>query len=349
MIKRYLIITCIVLSSWLAYSQAVTRDSIPPVADNDLGIDSIDYDELFNELGFFLDSILSPRSFFTASLSVNQGSFSFISGGRVSIQKRNIWTPGLGYYSKRGLGISVTGNVINDGRKWNLYQASVSPSYDYLKNRNIATGVSYLRYFTKDSLPFYTSPLQNEIYGYFLWRKPWLQPGVTVNYGWGSRTEYKKIEKQYEWLLADAVRRRLLRRLLDSAYVINTANRQSIVDITVSGSLRHDFYWLKVFSDKDYIRLTPLLLMNAGTQKFGFNQTTTTYFGTARTGLLYNTGTREKTFIQDFKVLSLSLYLRGEYTLGKFFLQPQVIFDYYFPASEDNFSTIFSVNAGFTF
>jgi hypothetical protein len=50
-----------------------------------------------------------------------------------------------------------------------------------------------------------------------------------------------------------------------------------------------------------------------------------------------------------FQPLSLTFYLRSEYSLGKFFIQPQFIVDYYFPASSNNLNTMFSVNAGFIF
>ena len=50
-----------------------------------------------------------------------------------------------------------------------------------------------------------------------------------------------------------------------------------------------------------------------------------------------------------FQPLSLTLFLRAEYSIGKFFIQPQFAMDYYFPAKSNNFSTLFSVNTGFMF
>jgi len=43
------------------------------------------------------------------------------------------------------------------------------------------------------------------------------------------------------------------------------------------------------------------------------------------------------------------MYLRGEYSIGKFFFQPQLVLDYYFPADTQNFNALFTVNAGFFF
>ena len=116
-------------------------------------------------------------------------------------------------------------------------------------------------------------------------------------------------------------------------------------------SVRHDFYWLNVFNKKDHIRFSPQLALTSGTQKFGFNQSSSTYATSIRTNsnVLYST---ENVYLDDevkFQPLSLSLYLRGEYFIGRFFIQPQLALDYYFPATTGNFTTLFSMNAGLMF
>jgi hypothetical protein len=116
-------------------------------------------------------------------------------------------------------------------------------------------------------------------------------------------------------------------------------------------SVRHDFYWLDILNNKDHIRFSPQLAFTSGTQKFGFNQSSSTYGTTIRTNsnVLYST---ENIYLDDkvkFQPLSLSLYLRGEYAIGRFFIQPQLVMDYYFPSAKDNFTALFSVNAGFMF
>src|SRR6185295_10269636 len=101
----------------------------------------------------------------------------------------------LGYYDASGFGFTTIGYIVKDDSKLNFYQFSISPSFDYLQNRNFAAGVSFTRFFTKDSLSFYTSPLQNELYGYFTYRKSWFRPAISVSYGWGSRSDYSKPEE----------------------------------------------------------------------------------------------------------------------------------------------------------
>jgi hypothetical protein len=50
-----------------------------------------------------------------------------------------------------------------------------------------------------------------------------------------------------------------------------------------------------------------------------------------------------------FQPLSLSSYLKFEYSKGKFFFQPQLIFDYYFPAEEKSVTSAIVFNAGVIF
>ena len=60
----------------------------------------------------------------------------------------------------------------------------------------------------------------------------------------------------------------------------------------------------------------------------------------------------ENVYLDDeirFQPLSLAMYLRGEYSVGKFFIQPQFVMDYYFPADTRNLNTMFSVNVGCMF
>jgi hypothetical protein len=342
MLKKWFILLAILLPA-AAFSQNSPPDSvIVPATDVTLADTTFDYDALFQDFDAFMDSILSPHSYFLGSLSVNRGVYNFESKNTTLLlepAKKLTYSPTLGYYNKNGLGITATGFIVDDGTRMNLYQAGISPSFDYLKNRDIATGVSYTRFFTKATLPFYTTPLQNEVYGYFTYRKWWVRPTVTMSYGWGSRKDYS----ERETLIQDL---RLRRR---GFTYINT--KETVSDFSVMASVRHDFYWLDVLAYKDHIRFTPQLAFTSGTQKFGFNQSSSTYATTIRTSsnVLYST---ESLYLDDqinFQPLSLTLYLRGEYSIGKFFVQPQFAMDYYLPATTNNFNTLFSVNLGFIF
>jgi hypothetical protein len=342
MLKKWCIVLTLTVLGITAYSQKTPADTlIAPDTDTLLADTSIDYDELFQDFEAFMDSILSPKSYFMPSLSIGRGYFNFTSKGNDLLETtpKLTYSPMLTWYHKSGFGLNATGYMVDDETNMNLYQFSFSPSFDYLKNHDLATGISYTRYFSKDSLPFYTSPLRNEVYGYFTFRKWWFKPMVAASYGWGSRSDYDEREDLINSL-----------RLRPRGYTyINTT--ESIADFSLTTSVRHDFYWLDVLTYNDHIRFTPQINFTSGTQKFGFNQTSNTYGTTLRnaTNVLYST---ENVYLDDqleFQPLSLTLYLRGEYSIGKFFVQPQFMLDYYFPATSNNLSSLFSVNIGLVF
>jgi hypothetical protein len=203
-----------------------------------------------------------------------------------------------------------------------------------LQDRHLALGVSYTRYFIRDSLRFYVSPLHNEVNAYFLWRKSWLQPGISTSLGWGSRTEYTS---QLDFI-----------ELLNTRGLVVTSKHESISDFSLTASVRHDFYWLHIFSDKDYIRMSPLLSFSSGSQRFGLNSSTRTYMPVTG-NLLYRSGNVNLDDQMRFQPLSLTLNMRADYNIGIFYIQPQVLLDYYFPAKTNHFNAFFLLNVGVLF
>ena len=324
---------------FIAISSSAQKPEKHP--DIDTSFADLDYDDLFNEIDLLLDSLTKPRSFGLFNIAAGYNYFNYESKGSylLTSDRKMTFSPTLSYFLKNGLGVSVNSIVVNDGQKLNPYQFNLTGSYDYTKNRRLITGVSLTHFFTKDSLPFYTSPLKNELYSYFTCRGFWLKPSVAVSYGWGSRNSYQEQEDYITSL-----------RLAATGFTrIHT--RESVNDFNVMGSLRHDFYWLNVLGKRDYVRVTPQFVFTSGTQKFGFNQSSSTYATLPRTGanVLYSS---DNVYLDDqtyFQPLSLSTYLKAEYSKGKFFIQPQLIFDYYFPADEKNLTTAFVMNAGVIF
>ncbi len=326
----------------VAFSQTNPRDSAITQTDDFLVIDTtLDYDQLFRDFDAFMDSILTPRSYLLTSVSMGKGYYNFEGKNSAFVEtaKKLTYIPMLGYFHKSGFGLSATGYVVDDNQNFSLYQFSVTPSFDYIQNKKLVTGISFSKFFTKDSLPFYTSPLRNEVYAYFTYRKTWIRPTAAVSYGWGTRTDLE----QRESLIRD------LRLRRNGFTYINT--KESVSDFSVMAAVRHDFYWLDALANNDHIRLTPQLSFTSGTQKFGFNQSSSTYATVLRTNnnVLFST---ENVYLDDqlnFQPLSLSFSLRGEYSIGKFFIQPQFLLDYYFPADTKNLNALFAVNTGFIF
>jgi hypothetical protein len=87
-----------------------------------------------------------------------------------------------------------------------------------------------------------------------------------------------------------------------------------------------------------------------GTQQFGFNKNYSSTSNIRNTAnVTFNRGDVRLDEKLRLQPLSLTLYLRPEYSIGKFYIQPQLMLDYYFPAETDKFTTFFSINTGFMF
>ncbi|MFN4315768.1 MAG: hypothetical protein ACK4E0_15840 [Chitinophagaceae bacterium] len=336
---QLLLLTCM----FTAVSAQDPADSSRAKKD-DIELDDLEgLEDLLRDLDLFLDSLLAPRSYWLISASMNPGYYNYKATGLTRIRSvaTPTYSPMLAYYHRSGLGLTGNGYLMNDEGKLNFYQWSISPSFDYLANPNFATGISYTHYFSKDSVPFYVSPLNNEISAYFTWRKSWLRPAITASYAWGSR-------EQLNMRLAYIQRLWLRRRL---ANWLRENYEDNISDFSVTASVLHDFYWLAVIGKKDHIRVTPQFLFTAGTQQFGMNQRGTYYNlnNITRANLLSTAREFNLDAKRSFEPLSASFSLRAEYGIGAFFVQPQFLLDYYFPANEKPWSALFSVTAGFSF
>lgn len=299
------------------------------------------YDDLFSDLDGYLDSILAPRTFFLVNVGLSRNYYDYLSSVDYTLETKRklVYTPSVGYYHKSGFGIGVSSNIITDGGQVNPYQYLLTGSYDYIKNDNFMTGLSLTHYFTKKQLPFYTTPLLNEADAYFTYRRSWIKPSLMLNYGWGSRSAYNEREEYITSL-----------RLRPDGYTrVNT--NETVADFTVAASIRHDFYWFSVLTKHSVLRLTPQLMVTAGTQKFGFNQNSNTYGLTIANNVseLYSTSNLQLDDQLNFQPLSFMGQLKAELSFGKYFIQPQAIFNYYFPAHGKNFSTALRLNAGLVF
>jgi hypothetical protein len=342
MLKKWCSILLFHLAGIVAYAQVNPNDTSLNKSESSIIDTSINYGDIsFDEMAEFLDSILAPHNYILTAFSVQRGFYDYKAKNDVFLEpvRKMSFTPAIGYYNKTGLGITGVGSFVNDQTGFKFYQFALSPSYDYLNNKNFATGIAYTHYFTKDSLPFYTSPLENDLYAYFMYRKWWVKPMVGISYGWGSHSDF---EQREEYITSLQLRR-------NGFTWINT--KESVSDLSVVAAIRHDFYWLDVFAYNDHIRITPQLTFTSGSQKFGFNQSSNTYATVQRTGanVLYS---NENVYLDNklyFQPLALTFYLKTEYSIGKFYIQPQAILDYYFPATTKPFTALISISGGFIF
>lgn len=300
------------------------------------------YADLFRELENFLDSMVRPSSFGVVSAGFGNGFFSYAPPGGTDVLSRrhNVLTPSAAYFHKSGFGLSATASVLEEKGRLQWYQAAATASFDYLKGKKGLAGLSYTKLFTGKDLPFYTSPLSNEAYAYFSYRQWWLRPSLAATYGWGSQTGYEE--------------RKSIIKLLKKKKVENTTveeTRERVSDLSLTATVKHDFYWRQVMGKKDLFRLTPQLAFTGGTQRYGLSQTTTTYVSgkKPRGSVGFNTENFSLNNASGFRPLSVAVLIKTEYAFRQFFIQPQLVLDYYFPADAQKLTTTFGVNGGIIF
>lgn len=294
-------------------------------------------DSLLKDFDSYLDSLTGKKSFFTVNLGIGTGFFSFNEKNTVTVntQKKLMFSPSVGYFHKSGFGIAASAyTLLNNGM--NFYQYSFSPSFDCIK-KNFSTGIAYTRYLTKDSLDFYTTPIQNELFAYFSYKKWWVRPTLSLSYGWGSEEEYEKREASR------------LARLLENRYYVTVKNEESVKDFSATVSVRKDIDWYNVLAKSDNITLTPIIMLNAGTQTYGFNTSYSYNFSPVRANSLPSNNDISDN--SQFAFQSACMAIRGSYLKGRFLLQAQVLFDYYLQDldSGSKLNSVYSITAGVSF
>lgn len=306
-------------------------------AQNESGKDSTAFlDSIFNEMDEILDEMMPKKNYFSAGIGAGTGFFNFknLTTESFNREKKLLLSPAVSFYHKSGLGIYVTGNAVSDS-KLNFYQASLTPSYDYIKRSKWNAGLAFTRYFTKNDLSFYTTPISNELSAYFSYKKFIIKPGVSVAYGWGSRTDYEQHR-------SDVLN---LRRSRDPR-VITIANEEKVTDLSILFSARKDFDFTAVLFSGDLITITPVIALSTGTQNFGLN---TSFSGNSKRINNFLPGNQNIKSKNNFDTQSASAIFRADYSIRKFFIQTQFLLDYYLHSSPDRFNNAFAIIAGVNF
>ena len=339
MMKRFFLLCVLSLSLSIAFAQQKKVDS------------TLYYDEMFTELESFLDSISAPRNMFIVNMGFSNNFISSKTPNQtIESQRRLLLSPSAGFYSKSGLGLNLASFITDVGTNWYMYQWLATASYDYLTGEKFFAGINYTHFFTRDSVTFYVSPLENEMSAYLMYKPSLYKPSITATYGWGSRQDVRKGEDFIDVLQRGRGQGRSLGNIPPPIGESDTVTFESINDFTLSAAVRRDFVWFRLLGKNNITRLTPQLTFTSGTQKFGFNQTANSYFKTNEKGsILFNTDNVELEDNLGFQPLSLAMMLRGDVSFGKFYIQPQLIADYYFPAKEQNLLLGFRINTGFIF
>jgi len=296
-------------------------------------------DSLDKDLDEFLKFGAMSKSFVDISMSAANGYYNFKNNNNIYLNTSSNFTvlPSLAYYHKSGFAISGTGCGVYTNESMNFYQFIVSPSFIYSDNKTFSTGIVYSHFFSKDSLQFYKTPLNNEIFLNFVWQKWWLEPSIAFGYGWGSRSGYKKEVGFIQALLARMTRRR-----------ITTVTEESVHDLALSVAIKHNFSWHHLFSAKDILLFTPQCMITAGSSHFGFNTSYSFRSHYLTSNLLpSNSNINED---RGLELQSLSALMRIDYIIRSFYIEPQFIVDYYLPYTQENrLHCIAGITAGLNF
>ncbi|MFY0254393.1 hypothetical protein ACDQ55_10610 [Chitinophaga sp. 30R24] len=199
------------------------------------------------ELEKQLDSLLDKQQKSEVVVGVGYGNNPAY-GTKVTTQElpivlKTYIAPSLGYYHKSGFyaGISAYYLFKSIHKPW--FEWDFTAGYDYTKHKDFLTGISYTRYAFADSSDVPTTPIKNEMFAYFYYRKWWLQPGISLDYGWGTD-------------ISEGVCRRETLR----------GN-----DFNIIAALRHPFVFSGLAARSDVLMFTPALNLTMGTANYYSN------------------------------------------------------------------------------
>lgn len=334
--KNYLLLLAFSISTFCAVAQIDTLSQ-----KDKLALDSMMKNDEFLKL--MKDE---AKSAVDVSIGFGNGAFSTDNkaANATGVTNQLIIMPSVLYRTKAGFSFGITGFLTNStvNNKLELYQTGLSAAYDYYGD-DVRTGISYTR-FLSDKNKYNTKSLyENDIFGYVKKAKGAIQPGLSLGFANGN---YKEVVFRSE-LVTYTVPFSFPRR--DTTVLIagydSTNNKTSY--FSLSANVSHDFSFYKVFSKDDEFDFTPSLIVNFGSDKLTVTHTNK-IFDRLKLQRLQNKKQMELT--NKFQVQSVAASFDFTYSVGKFFLQPNLYLDYYLPeTSSQRLSTIFSVTTGFTF
>ena len=285
-------------------------------------------DSLMKDLSAFIDSVQKPHSLLALELGVGNGFFTSKSAtAATGYVSKTFLTPTVTYLHKSGLGISASAYATEDLGKVVVYQGAITPSFD-LARRNWAGGVSYTRYINKDSVSFGLNPLRNDFYGYFVWKKWWLEPGVAYDMSFDS---YESITRKTK---------------IGAGGTTNTVKISDVNVYLMSGllTLQHDFEWFGVFNPNDHIAFTPTLMTLADKSDYSLSVSKSVKEGVKERADAITVGTpltppvpmtSHKTSDKSgpWTIESTGILLDAVYTYKHFLFSPQILTTCFFNPS----------------
>lgn len=294
--------------SFLCFSSKIFSQTLPAKS----GIDT-DSSEILKDLMNLLGNDDKPSSYFTIGVGIGNRVFNVqnnVLNSKVTPENTVIWSPSLLYHHKTGLYISAGGNLLNDTKKgFVINEYSLAGGYELALNDNADFTVAYSHIFVSDFFSQYASPVHNDLYAAYSYKKTWIKPGLTVDFSSGEYGDVKTVR-----LLYDSIGSKL-------------------TSFSLVPSISHEFDWEKVFNDKDEIVVTPSLMLNMSKSRQRLRHNTNAVNLAA---FLNKKGRLPKLENTKFEAQSVALGLDANYAIGKLSFDPQAYFDYYLPSTTDN-------------
>lgn len=317
---KYLLLLCFLL---IASSAVAQTDSLSKE-------DKRLLDSMFKNDEFINMMMKKDKNYLDVSIGIGNGAFSEHNNAAnaTGIDKQLIYTPAVTYRLKNGLSFGVSPFITGDssGRP-EIYQTGVSAGYDYW-GKTIRAGGSYTRYLSNQNKYNSKSLYQNDLNAYARLAKGIFQPGVNVGYVTGNYKEF----------IFDSV------TIGQFTFRGNDSTNNKVSYFSVSATVGHEFIFYNKFTKNDELDFVPTLMLNMGSDQLTQIHTNKRF----NRRLLSKRKKRE--YSNKFQVQSVAASFNFTYMVKRFFIEPVIYFDYYLPETTENrFSSIFSVNAGFSF
>ncbi len=240
------------------------------------------------------------------------------------IVMKTFLAPSLTYYHKSGFYGGVSSYYLVNANEHPWFEWDLTAGYDYTKSDNVLTGISYTKYFFADSSDVPKTPITNEIFAYFYYRKWWLEPGISVDYGWGKHDE--------------------------SGEHTHSSLRGN--DFNVIFAVRHPFLFNGILSGTDAILLAPSIGFTCGTANYFSNLKAFQYI--TRSPKLKKTVVHrgKEIALEDhsgFEPRALDLTLNFSYLVGKLNIAPAFTVFKPFTGEDQHIMSYFTARVAYSF
>jgi hypothetical protein len=129
---------------------------------------------ILRDLMAMLDSADRPESYVFANIGIGNRLFTSKNdalNAKQDISSTLIYSPSLAYYHKSGFNITAGASLLNDGERFGVNQYSVTPAFDLVGNKNFGVDISYTHYFVQDKFSEFSSPIQDDFFSSFTYKK----------------------------------------------------------------------------------------------------------------------------------------------------------------------------------